>query len=115
MAAATQSNPTDGSRWILKVQPIAVEDAHAGWTLTIHRLPSVGFDTSRWLHFIFKDHQPTSKFRRRYAAGNYSCLNATSGSTLVARHAGTRQAAIATAASSDAMAANVTGSVGLTP
>jgi hypothetical protein len=59
------ANPTDGSRWILKVQPIAAEEARTGWTLTIHRLPSVGFATSRWLHFIFKDHKRAAKFKRR--------------------------------------------------
>jgi len=67
------ANPTDGSRWIVKAQP----SSGAGWTLTIHRLPSVGFarsaavDVGRvltihrlpsvglwlaWLHLFFKDH-----------------------------------------------------------
>ena len=72
--ASSWANPTDGSRWIVKAQP----SSGAGWTLTIHRLPSVGFDRSAavdvgrvltihrlpsvglwlaWLHLFFKDHE----------------------------------------------------------
>ena len=46
---------------------------------------------------------------------NYSYLNATMGSTRMARRAGIQQAASATEASRTAIDANVSGSVGLTP
>src|SRR5215475_12061611 len=35
-------NPTDGSRWMVKVQPVRASSTAIGWTLSIHRLPSVG-------------------------------------------------------------------------
>src|SRR5215831_6421006 len=46
---------------------------------------------------------------------SYSCRSATIGSTFVARRAGTKQAAIVTLTSSNAITASVSGSVALTP
>jgi hypothetical protein len=57
-------------------------------------------------------HQAAEPRRR---AANHSCLSATSGSTFVARQAGTKQAASATITSNNAMPPNVAGSVALTP
>src|SRR5262249_54480112 len=46
------ANPTDGSRWIVKVHP---PPPPKGRTLSIHRLPSVGF-APELLRLILKDH-----------------------------------------------------------
>src|SRR5262249_42746927 len=54
-AVADQSNPTDGSRWILKVRPFG---GGRGWTLTIHRLPSVGFSAIRCCIYFSKTINP---------------------------------------------------------
>src|SRR5207237_8851020 len=57
----------------------------------------------------------TKKRGVKSRSGNYSDFNAITGSTLVARSAGTMQAVSATAASATATATNVSGSAGVTP
>src|SRR5262245_2736940 len=61
--------------------------------------------------------EPETEASRGRRTGHrfYSRLNATSGSTLVARRAGIQHAASATAPSSSGAIANVKGSIALTP
>src|ERR1043166_2614976 len=63
--------------------------------------------------FFLKFRIRNSQFK--FGKCRYSYLNATNGSTLVARRAGTRQATKATTASSVVTPANVSGSWAVTP